>query len=113
MSDARREAPLFVQAFDFAAWVATNLDPARPLAESLHRDSLALLDHVVLALKGRDRDLHLEEADDVLVVLRVRLRLAEKVGLIQDQQLVFLTGELDSIGRQVGGWQRRLHGDTS
>jgi hypothetical protein len=106
------EAPLFVQSFDLAAWLATNVPAESEVARALHRDALALLDHVVLALKGVDREHHLERADELAALLRVRTRLAQRVGLLGERQLLFLAQELDGIGRQIGGWMRRLAGDS-
>lgn len=107
-----KEAPLYLHAHDLARWLLANLAPDSCLEERLHRDALALLDHIVLALKGFDRDHHLDEADATAAVLRARLRLARDLERLDDRRLVFLTDQLDQIGRQIGGWQRRLAADT-
>jgi hypothetical protein len=104
-----KQAPLFVQSFELGSRVLREVDGGGALGASLHRDTLALLDHVVLALKGFDREDHLDRADALATLLRVRLRLAVRVTLISEGLMLALTRELDEIGRQIGGWLRRLH----
>lgn len=107
-----REAPLYVHAHDLARWVLANVGGDGALTRRLHEGALALLDAVVLALKGDEREVRLTEADDANALLRVHVRLARELGLVDDRRLLFLTRELDSIGRQIGGWLRRLDRDT-
>lgn len=103
-----KEAPLFVQTLALAKWLLENLKGPPVLVDRVQRDGLRLLDDVVLALKDVDRDEALARADLTAALLRVHLRLMQDVGGIDDRQLVYLTGELDAVGRQIGGWQRRL-----
>jgi hypothetical protein len=102
------EAPLFVQTMALARWLLQHLDGPSVLVERIQRDALRLLDDVVLALKDVDRDESLARADTTAALLRVHLRLSQEVGAIDERQLVYLAGELDAVGRQIGGWQRRL-----
>lgn len=106
-----KEAALYVASFDFAAWVLSHLDGSGALAGAIHNDALTLLDHVVLALKGVDRRHHIDEADATNALLRVRLRLAHQLELFDERRMLFLIEQLDDIGRQLGGWLRRLDGE--
>ena len=103
-----KESALFVQSFDLASWLLQHLDGEGALVRAIHADALALLDHVVLALKNVERRHHLDEADAVNALLRVRVRLAHQVGLVDERRMLFLTERLDEIGRQLGGWMRHL-----
>ncbi|MCK6529907.1 four helix bundle protein [Myxococcota bacterium] len=107
-----KEAPLFAHAYDLAAWVSKNLPAAGPLEARVHAGTLDLLDAVVLALKGLDRSGNLDRADAAAVLLRVHLRLLHEVDGLDEHRLLFLTGQIDAIGRQIGGWLRRLESDT-
>ena len=107
-----KEAPLFIQCQALARWLLENLRAHPVLMDTIHRGSLRLLDDVVLALKDFDREEHLRSADATAVLLRVHLRLARDLGALEERQLVFVLGELDGIGRQLGGWQRRLDEGT-
>jgi hypothetical protein len=102
-------APLFVHTFDLAAWVLGRFaERSDALSRELCAKALALLDLVTLALQDRERDLRLTDADELLVGLRLRLRLAGQLGRLDERQLMHALGLADSVGRQIGGWQKRL-----
>ena len=102
-------APLFVHSFDLAAWVLERFgEGCDTLSRELCGKSLSLLDLVTFALQDRERDLRLIDADELLVALRLRLRIAEQLGRLDERQLMHALGLVDSVGRQIGGWQKRL-----
>lgn len=103
-------APIFSDTFTLCQWLLERLD-GQPgvLATTLCRNALQLLEAVALALKGRQRDERLEEADERLIMLRLQLRLAATTGLLEEEQSLFALAEADRIGRQLGGWQRARH----
>ena len=102
-----KHAPVYTHTFDLVAWLLRHVEGG-PVADAIHADALALLDHVVLALKGFDRRRRLDEADAVNALLRVRLRLAHELELIDERRLLFCAERLDDIGKQLGGWIRHL-----
>ncbi|MEM7204998.1 MAG: hypothetical protein AAF628_32385 [Planctomycetota bacterium] len=102
-------APVFRDTFALCTWLLDRLeDDDRPLARSLCDNGLRLLDAISLAVRHREVDERLAEADDRLVMLRVHLRLAEARALLASSQAFFALGEADRIGRQLGGWLRSL-----
>ncbi len=110
MSDTAHEAPLFARCMALCRWLFERFgaQPTALLGRTIEGDALRLLDHVVLALKNFEREENVDGADADLVLLRVHLRLAHEVGLIDERQFVHVTGETTEIGRQIGGWQRKL-----
>jgi len=76
-------------------------------ADALSRDTcrvcLLLLDAVVLALKDRDRWEQLDQADEALLRLRQRIRLAQDRDIFDERQALHALGLCDRIGRQIGG----------
>jgi hypothetical protein len=80
----------------------------QPLGQPLLTLALDLLQTLTLALKGRDRDARIEEADELLIRLRVLLRLAVECGRLTVEQYGHVLGRVDDIGRQLGAWQRSL-----
>jgi hypothetical protein len=109
MSDDLR-APIFTASWDLCAWILTKAraQPHDILAQELASETLRLLDTVTLALKNIDRAAALEEADLALLRIRLRLRLAVEVDWLTDRQGQFALALADDIGRQLGGWQKRL-----
>lgn len=102
-------APLFTHCFDLAAWILGHFNTREGvLAHDLCTRSLGLLDAVTLALRDVDRQERLETADIVLVELRLRLRLAHEAGLLDERQMLHALAQADDIGRQIGGWRKRL-----
>lgn len=67
-----------------------------------------LLDRVTLALSGFDPPHHALRADELATLLRLHVRLLAETDLINDRQLLHVTDRLDGIGRQLGGWRKRL-----
>lgn len=105
-------APLYVQAHDLAAWLLAHVErwPAGSHADLRRRiagTALELVEAVSLALTFPPaRAAESERADCCVARLRVLLRLAAGLGLADARQVRFASGELDSIGRMVGGWRR-------
>jgi hypothetical protein len=106
---AEGRAPLYTAAYDLAVWVLGHLNVrSDTLSLEICRLVLRLLDCVVLALKDRERLEHLDQADLTLLKLRQRLRLTVSQALLDERQALHGLGRCDDIGRQIGGWLRRL-----
>ncbi len=106
-----RDAPLYVEAFDLARWVAERAGKWQhpPMAELATRSACDLLATVALALTfPRARHQHPGQADAGIVRLRMLLRLAQSLGLLSGGGLRYAAGRLQAIGRMVGGWRKRL-----
>lgn len=103
-------APIFTASWDLCAWIfkKARMQPHDPLAQALAAEALSLLDSITLALKNIDRENALADADLILIRLRLRLRLAMEIELLDDRQGQFALRQTDDIGRQLGGWQKRL-----
>ncbi len=105
----KRPAPVFVDALRLGAWLHQALGARTdPLSQRAVHGGAELLERVVLALRGADLDHALEDADRALHRLRARLRLAVEAELLTAAQGVHAFGIADSIGNQLGGWQRSL-----
>lgn len=108
MRTAHPRAPIFSATWDFSVWLIrkTRAAPQDPLARSLAERALRLLDTITLALKDIDRDEALQQADLLLIQLRLRLRLAMETELLSAPQAHFALRQVDYIGRQLGGWRK-------
>ena len=104
-------APLYVDTYDLASWLLGHFNAGTDtLSRETCRFSLDLLDVVVLALKNYERWEQLEQADQILLRLRQRIRLIQTQGMLDDHQTLHALEICDRIGRQIGGWQRSLDG---
>jgi hypothetical protein len=105
-----KEAPIFTAAYDLHRWLLERLAEVSRhelvrMATLTH--SGKLLDTVVLALERRGERRLLEQADESALLLRIQLKLANELGLLEDRQWLFASNELASIGRQLGGWLKK------
>ncbi len=117
-----KEAPLFIRAYDLHSWLLDRFDRSGEsgeesaavqagfpeLTRSVLHHSRELLNAVSLAVARFESGLRLVEADEQATLLRVHLRLASEKEMLDDRQLVYATGELTNIGRQIGGWRRHF-----
>ena len=87
---------------------ATPLEGLEPLGRRLAEGALRLLDDVALALAGMERRERLEDADAELCTLRHHLLLAGELTLLGEEAFLGLAEQADTIGRQLGGWQKKL-----
>ncbi|HCS92806.1 MAG: hypothetical protein N838_02020 [Thiohalocapsa sp. PB-PSB1] len=103
-------APIYVRSFDLAAWILQRFDePGDALGHSLCTQAMQLLDLIALALQNRDYGQRLDEADELLVGLRNRLRLAAQIGRIDDRAMLHGLGLANDIGRQIGALLKAMH----
>lgn len=103
-------APMLGAATLLHTWVLSTFEAQRhPTANHLCRLSARVVDGVLLALHDRDRDLRLADADDALLCLRLHLRLAGERQQCSTDGMWHALRLCDDVGRQIGGWQRRLH----
>ena len=82
--------------------------PESPVEQRLAEGALRLLDHVSLALAGFSRAEQVRTADAELCMLRSHLLLAFELGLLAEEPFLALSEQADQVGRQLGGWLKRL-----
>lgn len=109
-------APVYRDALALAGVLLEELpEPARhPI---LHRwladGALRLLADVRLALVGIDRAESLAAADAGLAGLRAHLDLAYELQMLREESFLALAEQAEKVGRQLGGWRRKLAGGSS
>ena len=105
-----KEAPIFVDAYQATLDIQQRLGGVdTPLAQRACSHALRLLEATTLALKGWDPIENLEIADRGLLALRLALRLVCDSHVVEPDSLLPTLERLDAVGRQLGGWQRKLH----
>lgn len=106
-----RRAPLHSDALALAAGLLDAIDDAprhRVLRDRIGRGALRLVDAVVLATTGIERLANLHHADAEVATLRAHLQLALELGLLPEDFVLDAAAVTDRIGRQLGGWLRKL-----
>lgn len=102
-------APLLVDTAALCAWLLARLgDDTRELPRIVCHQAWTLHESIVLALKNRRREHHVENADETLITLRAAVRMACEADYLTRDQLMYAMEQADKIGRQLGGWLRRL-----
>lgn len=102
-------APLFSLTMSIVEALVTHSLPEGPLGERIHYQALLLLEEVTLAFRGIDQEIHMERADEILAILRIHLRLADRCGKLSQGFVVHMLAQLDEAGRQLGGWQKATY----
>lgn len=105
-----RDARLYVETFDVALWVTERVRtlPQDPMSAELLGAAADLVDSASLALTfPADRADHLRRADEAIVRLRIRLRLAQSLGMLSEGGTRDALARLALIGKMVGGWRKR------
>ena len=104
----REEAPIFIDSFELARWLLDRTHNSKgPLPEQIALGAIELVELIALALSGREKIERLHAIDDLLIQLRMRIRLSLGTGLLDERQALFAYERLDVIGNQLGGWLRR------
>jgi hypothetical protein len=102
-------APIFTDTFVLCQWLLARLDEQPGvLARRICDNALRLLEAVTLALKKRGLEQALLETDNRLLILRLQLRLAGAIALLNDTQTLYALRCADTIGNQLGGWRKSL-----
>lgn len=78
------------------------------LRRRLTEGVLYLVDHVTLAIGDFDRPGRLHQADAELATLRSHLQLAYELQLVDEDAFLGLAEQADAVGRQIGGWLKKL-----
>ncbi len=106
-----KQAPLHRDAVALCGVLLQELEEASgqgELRRHLARTALALLDDVALAVSGFDRRARLADADAGLCALRTHLSLARDLKLLAEEPYLDLAEQADVVGRQIGGWLKKL-----
>ncbi|MEQ9500025.1 MAG: four helix bundle protein [Deltaproteobacteria bacterium] len=106
------EAPLYVRTYDLTRELLhrTARFPRSyraSLGARLQQASLSLTEAIMVALlHPRERERALADADRALLGVRLALRLAGDLGVVDEPHAGRLGQDVAAIGRMLGGWRR-------
>jgi len=107
-------SPLYRDTLALCGVLLQEIDTVPGFAALRHRlaeGALRLLDEVSLAVAGYDRLERVQSADAELQALRSHLHLAFELALFDEETFLAVGEQTDAIGRQVGGWLKKLRRD--
>ena len=106
-----KAAPLFTQTYAFFDWLLGHMEKGDTHAfqrQTVLETARRLLESVTLTLRGIDTLENAIRADETLALLRLHISLAGDLGLLTRRQHGHAVREMDEIGRQLGGWLKKL-----
>lgn len=105
-------APVVVgKAYDFVMWLLPKVENFKnayrfTVGDRLTQNGLDLLTTLVEAAYTRQKGPLLEQASRKVNTTRYLLRVAKDLKLISIDSYGFSSGQLDEIGKMVGGWSK-------
>lgn len=111
-----RGSPIYQDTMALCVVLIEEIETVRtyqPICHRLATGALRLVDHITLALSGFERQERLQDADAELLTLRTHLHLALELNIIDEDEFLNLVEQADLVGRQIGGWLKKMaHQDT-
>jgi hypothetical protein len=110
-SNARRTGPALEAHQRFLLWLVPVVErfPRRQkflLGDRIQGVALDVLEALIEATYTRERRAHLARANLGLEKLRVLIRLATEMEILDQRRYEYAARTLEDIGRLVGGWAR-------
>ena len=111
-SNTTVEPRVAVALFDLALWFLTHTNRfpknwRKSLGDRIDGTMLDLVSLVQRASLQRDKRPLLERVNEELHVLRALVRMAVRLGCLQEHQYEYAARQIEDIGRQVGGWLKQ------
>jgi S23 ribosomal protein. len=76
------------------------------LGQDMKRDAMQLVRHIYRANTARDKKDHLATFIDDFELVKLQVRLSYDMRIIDHKKYASIAELMDSIGRQISGWQR-------
>ena len=109
----RNDYPLFNQWYKNLDWLMSMAERLPKhmrfsLAQRIMNHSLDILELIVEAIYTKERKLLLKQINIKLEVLRICMRICYQRKLISSSQYLYISEEIDTAGRMLGGWIKSL-----
>lgn len=75
------------------------------IGEKIKNIGFDLLDLVIKANSVKDKDIYLQNAEDILEKLKIYIRLCFDLKILSGKGFEFLVRKMDEIGRQLNKWK--------
>jgi len=74
------------------------------LGQKIKDANINFLDQIIRANNAINKSLYLEEASQLIEILRIYLRLCQDLKLLNIRRYEIVSQKIDEIGRMLGGW---------
>ena len=113
-----KQSPIFSKLYDFILWLLQHTDgfPKNErfrLAARLENQAFALYEQLARSARSKHPAELLEQADQMLGMLRFYIRLCHDRQLITHDQYQYAASNLVEVGKLLGGWQKSVLTRTS
>lgn len=103
--------PIFQKSYELLKWIYSSVlqfpkAEKYALGQKIKLAVMDFLDQIIRANGARKKLPHLEEASQLLEILRIHIRLAYDLSLINLKRYELLSGKINEIGRMLGGWRK-------
>ena len=113
----KTEAPAVTKLYDIMLWSFERVekyprDCKFTLGDRIVNNLLQSLDHLITAAYTRDKLSSLRAVNLELEKLRFLMRLSKDRKAISIRQYEFISTELDTLGKMIGGWIKAKSGEN-
>lgn len=103
--------PIFQKSYELLKWIyfcVSKFPKAEKyaLGQKIKQTAMDFLDQIIRANGAQNKKPYLEEAAQLLEILRIYVRLSFDLSLISLKRYELLSGKIDEIGRMLGGWRK-------
>ena len=107
--------PVISKVYDLILWLLNRIakfprSHRFVLGDRMENIALEVLELLIEAAYTRDKAAPLKRANIQLEKLRYLIRIAKDLGFLSPRQYQFVSGQMDEVGRMVGGWLRQQEG---
>ena len=112
MKKPSEQPPIVVtKAYDLVLWLMKKVESFPrsyrfTIGERLAAQSLDLLTLLTEAAYTRQKETLLQQASQKVNAVRLLLRMAKDLQILTVDSYAFSAGQLDEVGRMVGGWSK-------
>ena len=111
------EIPAVTKLYDIILWLMPQVEKFPrsvkfTLGDRVIVNLLDSLETLIEAVYTRDRQAHLRRLNLELEKLRYLVRLSKDLKVLSIKRYAFISGEINELGKMVGGWLRANNGQV-
>lgn len=119
MAKTRQSVPVVItRHYDLMLWLMQQVTKFPRsykfvLGDRIQTQALDILEQLIEAAYSREKREVLRHAGLGVEKLRYLIRCAHDLELFDERRYLYITSQLDEVGRMIGGWQRTQPNETT